>query len=268
MPGNRTPTDRPRTLQTSTTTLEVINSLIELNGATVTEMANHLDLSKGGAYNHLATLYENEYVVKEENRYDLSPRFVLMGEHVRHETLLYQFGREEVDKLVEETGEYAQLITEQHGYGIILYLAQGEKARKLVYPNEMKRNPLGLHHTAAGKAILAQLSESTVEQIIDEVGLRERTPNTITDRAQLHRELRDVREQGYATNLEEEVTGLKAIGAVISGSDGDVMGAVSLSGPKSRMQGTRFEEELPQKVMDVADDIEVNINMYQQSDTL
>lgn len=266
MPEPPVNSDSPRTLQTSTTTLNVINALKELNGATVTEMANHLNLSKGGVYNHLATLRENDFAIKNGDEYDLSPRFILTGEHVRQESVLYQFGKGELDKIVEETGEYAQLITERHGLGIVLYLQRGEKAIGSNYPDQMERKPLNLHHLAAGKAILNRLPDERVEEIVDQHGLRKRTGNTITDREKLFEELTEINERGYAYNIEEEVDGLRAVGAAINGPDGNVLGAISLSGPKSRMQGDRFEETLPKKVMNTADVIEVNINMDTQSE--
>jgi len=257
--------DSPRTLTTSTTTLQVVDALKELNGATVTQMAHHLGLSKGGVYNHLATLRENEFVIKNGDEYDLSPQFILIGEHVRQKNLLYKFGKQEIDKLVQETGEYAQLITERHGLGIVLYLQRGQKALASNYPNQMKRKPLHLHHLAAGKAILARLPDARVREIIKQHGLLERTENTITDTESLFEQLAEISERGYAYNIEEEVDGLRAIGAAIDGPDGSVLGAVSLSGPKSRMQGAEFQNELPEKVMNTADVIEVNINMETQS---
>jgi len=38
-----------------------------------------------------------------------------------------------------------------------------------------------------------------------------------------------------------------------------VKGAISVAGPSSRFQGTRFHEELPQLVLDAANVIELNI---------
>ena len=265
MPTDPNESDSPRTLQTSTTTLNVINALKSLNGATVTEMADYLDLSKGGAYHHLATLRENDFVIKSGDEYDLSPRFILIGEHVRQESLLYRFGKEELDKLVAETGEYAQLVTEQHGLGIVVYLKRGENAMGNTYSDQMERRSLNLHHLAAGKAILERLPDDRVETIVEQHGLQERTSNTITDVDDLFEELSEVNERGYAYNIEEEVDGLRAVGAAIDGPDGNVLGAISLSGPRSRMQGDRLREEIPEKVMNTADVIEFNINMDTQS---
>jgi DNA-binding IclR family transcriptional regulator len=260
MTGADSDTD-PRTLKTATRTLAVIENLKEMNGATVTEMADALGCSKAGAYNHLVTLYENDFLVKENNVYDLSPRFILMGEHVRQDSLLYQFGKAELDELIERTGEYGQLITEAHGLAVVVYLHRGEKAIGSDYPLHMEKKPLLLHHLSAGKAMLSRFPRERVDAIIDKHGLPERTENTITDRATLYDELETVRDRGYAYNNEEEVDGLRAVGAPIHGPDDEVLGALSLSGPRSRMQGDRFETEMPKMVMDTADVIEINIKM-------
>jgi DNA-binding IclR family transcriptional regulator len=256
----------PRTLSTTTMTLEVITALKQLNGATVTEIADRLDRSKGGVYNHLATLRENDFIIKDGNTYKLSPRFILMGEHARHNNILYQFGKDELDNLIDKTGEYGQLMTEEHGFAIVVYLARGEKAIGSDYPDHMKMKPLHMHHLSAGKAIMAHLPEERVEAIVDKHGLRRRTESTITSRDELYEELEQVREQGYAYNNEEEVEGLRAVGAPVLGPDGEVLGALSLSGPRSRLHDDKFDTEIPEMVREAADIIEINIKMEHNTD--
>lgn len=96
--------------------------------------------------------------------------------------------------------------------------------------------------------------------IIDRHGLPGRTDRTITDRERLYEELETVRERGFARNDGEEVRGIRAVGAPILTGDDSVLGAISISGPESRLQGDRFEEELPTRVMSAANVIEVNLN--------
>ena len=57
----------PRTLKTVKISCSVLNTLKKTNGATVTELSNSLDLSKGAVYNHLATLKKEKFVVKDNN---------------------------------------------------------------------------------------------------------------------------------------------------------------------------------------------------------
>lgn len=248
-----------RHLKTVNTTVDVIQGLVELDGAGVTELANHLDLSKAAVHNHLTTLQSNRLAVKNGSTYELGLRFVTLGEYVKHQSELYEAGTGPTDDLAETTGEYAHLMTEEHGRGIHIYKARGKEAVAEDYHHLNLERPDYLHYSAAGKAVLAYLPDERVEYIIEEYGLPERTENTITDPAALREELAEIRERGYAINDEEEIVGLRAVGASIRASDGRVLGAISVSGPTSRMKGDRFRTEIPEQVMEAANIIELNI---------
>lgn len=251
----------PRTLTTVEMAIRIIRTLEELDGARVTELATHLDISKSTAYNYLATLQQENFVVKEQKQYKLSLQFLLCGEYVRNRNTLYKHGKEEIEKLAESTGEYANLFTEQHGMGINLYKVQGNNAVGSGYQTDKLQHPDYLHCTSTGKAILAYLPKDRVDDILDQHGLPKQTPNTITDRDELFDELEKVREQGYASNDEEEVEGLRAVGAPVIDRHEDVLGSLSVAGPTSRLKGDQFREDLPEKVQSTANVIEVNINM-------
>lgn len=254
-------TGTPRTLQTVSRAFDVIRALEALDGAGVTELANHLDLSKSATYNYLSTLREETFVVKNGDTYELSLQFLLVGEYVRNQNILYRLGRAELDELAAKTGEYAHLSTEQHGLGVNLYKVAGEKAVGTNYQTNKLQKPDYLHFSATGKAILAQLPRERVDWIIDKYGLTGKTENTITDRDALFAALDQIREQGYALNDEEEITGLQAIGAPITNRHGRVLGSVSVSGPVKRMKDPDYHDDLVDQVVNAANVIEVNVNM-------
>lgn len=58
----------------------MIDALEELGGTGMTDLAEHLDLSKSAVYKHLYTLKERQYVVKDGNDYRLSLQFLTLGE--------------------------------------------------------------------------------------------------------------------------------------------------------------------------------------------
>ncbi|ELZ31313.1 ArcR family transcription regulator [Halogeometricum pallidum JCM 14848] len=248
------------------TTVRIVEALKRLDGATVTELADHLDLTKGTAHNHVSTLEQHRFVVKEEGRYELSLRFLIFGEYVRNEDILYQVGEPEIRELVEETGEIVHLSTEQHGLSMKLCKLLGEDAVGERFHAVKLQRPDYLHYTATGKAILAFLPRSRVERIVDEYGLAELTDNTITDRAALFDELEATRERGYSLNDQEEVEGIRAVGAPVRDGTGRVLGAVSVSGPVSRMREERFRDALPEKVTNTTSVIEANINLTESID--
>jgi DNA-binding IclR family transcriptional regulator len=261
MTGEQGPDGSPRTLKTVERTARVLRALETLDGAGVTELADHLGTSKSTMYHYLATLRQEDLVVKRDERYELSLQFLLAGEYVRNRNLLYRHGKEEVEELATATGEYANLFTEEHRMGINLYKVRGSEAVGTGYQTDKLQRPDYLHCTATGKAILAFLPRERVEAILDQHGLPRQTANTITDRADLLDELDTVRERGYAYNDEEEIEGLRAVGAPVIDRNEEVLGSLSVAGPTSRLKDEQFTEALPERVQSAANVIEVNVNM-------
>jgi len=68
-----------------------------------------------------------------------------------------------------------------------------------------------------------------------------RTKNTITNPLLLREELAKIRSQGYGVDSEEIEVGLKCVAAPVRGGDGTVIAAVSLSGPKERIDAIGVE---------------------------
>lgn len=249
MQGNKT----PRTVKSVQTTIDLLEHLREVGEAGVTEMATALDCSKGTVHSHLATLLENEYVVKRGDRYELSLKYLDFGEYVKSRLDIYDVVEEELDDLAAETSEVAQFATKEHGQAVYLYKAYGDQAVNTASSVGKREH---LHCISLGKAMLAQLSEERVDEIVDRHGLPARTKNTITDRTELATELQQIRERGYAFDDEEMIEGIRCVAAPIK-NDG-VIGSISISGPSSRMDGDRFREELPSKLLRSSNVIEIN----------
>lgn len=255
----------PRTLKTVDTASAVLEGLVELDGAGVTELADHLDVSKSTAYTYLKSLEGQEFVSKRGDTYRLSYRFLLLGEYVRNDSLLYRFGRGEVDRVAEELGHYAHLVVEEYGRGVSIYEAKGESAADYEYQETKLQRPSPLHVTASGKAILSQLPEERVDEVVDEHGLERWTEHTITEDAALREELETVRERGFAYNDEEEIEGFRAVAAPVCGADGSVLGAVTVSGPTSFLDDESLRTGLPEHVTTAATNVEVSINMMRRN---
>jgi len=242
----------------------VLDAVQEHDEIGASELAADLDISKSTAYIHLRTLEENGFLVQQGEEYRLAFKFTVLGEYVRNQSPLYRYGKPEVDDLAEETNQYTHIVTEENGFGINLYQVKGDTSIEGEYQTEKIQRRDHLHYTASGKAILAYLPRKRVEAILDEHGLPAQTKNTITDAETLFAELEEVRERGYAYNDAEEIDGFRAVGAPVRDADGDVLGSLSVSGPTSVMQGDRFHQELPQRVTQSANVIEVNITMNTQ----
>ncbi|MFB6081665.1 MAG: IclR family transcriptional regulator [Halanaeroarchaeum sp.] len=245
----------PRTVDAVQTACAVLDALQTLDGAGVTELATYIDVSKATAYNHLTTLRSEEYVVKEGDQYLLSLKYLDVAEYVRDRLGIYEVVEDELQSLAAKTDEVAQFATVEHGQTVYLHKERGENAVETA-SSAGKRELL--HCTSLGKAMLAHMPEERVRDIVDQHGLPARTEHTITEYDALLGELETVRERGYAFDEEELITGLRCVAAPIRDSEGAVIGAVSISGPSSRMTGERYREELPAEVQRSANVIEIN----------
>ncbi|WP_188877161.1 IclR family transcriptional regulator [Halarchaeum nitratireducens] len=241
-------------VKTAQTTLRIVEALKEHDGATVTEIADALDLSKSSAHNYLRTLEHEGYVVKDDRQYRVGLRFLDLGAHARTREELYTVAKPELESIAERTGEHANLLVEEHGLGVFLLRAQGENA---VGVNSHVGQCVPLHTTALGKSILAHLPAERRDDIFERHELDAKTAATITDRETLEAELAEVRESGVAYDREEGVRGLKCVAVPVLSDDG-VLGAVSVSGPTSRMGDERIETELLPQLRDAVNVIELN----------
>ncbi|MCO8265422.1 IclR family transcriptional regulator [Haloferax sp. AB510] len=247
----------PRTLSTVTRACEILNAIKELNGAGVTELANYVGLSKSGVYTHLATLHDSELVVKEDEEYNLSAKFYNFGNFVKHQSDFYNIGKPELERLADETGESTHLMVEQFGKGVYYHTSVGKNGIAHEYHRDLLENPDYLHWSAAGKAILAFMPEERAHKIVTEHGMPELTENTITDIDEFFEVATQIREQGYATNDGEQIRGTRSVGTAVTDSNDDVLGAISISAPTSRIDDDAFEKKYPEMIMQTANVIEV-----------
>jgi DNA-binding IclR family transcriptional regulator len=249
---------KPReTLSTIERGFEVVRTLREMGGARVTELAEELDMAPSTAHKYLATLAKERYVVKEGDEYHVGLEFLDLGTYVKNRKKGYRLSIPKVREIAEETGERAQFVVEEYGRGIYVH-TEASDARAVLTDRRAGVHRY-LHSSAAGKAILANLPDYRVDEIIDEHGLPAETDQTITDRDELFEELAEISETNVAYNNEESVEGLRAVGVPIQGPEGLVLGSLSVSGPSNRLKGPLYTEEIPDLLLGHANEIELNI---------
>jgi IclR family acetate operon transcriptional repressor len=240
---------------------KVIKGLEEIGSSGVSELASYLDSPPSTTYTHLNALEQAGYLVKDDNaKYSLSYQFLEIGGRLRHQSSFYKCAKPYIMELTEETGELVNLMVPERDQAVHLSISKGSNGVDLdTFPG--KRIPF--HTTGNGKAMLAYMPDDQIERIIERNGLVRRTENTITNRDHLFEEIDTIRKQGYAVDDEERLARLRCVGAPILTDDRRVIGGVSISGPTSQMTGERFEE-FPQKVMNTAEKIEIDMEYSAQ----
>jgi len=238
------------------TTLDIIERIHQHGSGRVTVLARELGLAKSTVHNHLQTLRRRGYVIQDGDEYRLSLRFLHLGQGVRTSRTAYQLVKEKVEWLADETGERSQFIVEEQGCGVYMFCELGTDG---VQTDSEIGKRIPLHATAAGKAILSALPDSRVDEIIEGHKLERFTDRTLTEPTELRREIAQIRERGYADNRGETTTSLWAVGVPVSDADGTLLGAMSASAPSQRMKGERAQSMLPDLLLAVANELELNI---------
>jgi DNA-binding IclR family transcriptional regulator len=249
---------KSRTLSTTKLSLEIIELLAELEGAGVTRIAETLDKPPSTIHGHLSTLHEAEFVVRDGEQYRIGLKFLKLGKMIENSEEHHRRADKYTAKVADELDARSIFAVEEHGWCVYISRNAGDLS---VWKHEMTGKRTYLHATAAGKAILANLPEETVDEILDRRGLPQLTESTITDRAELDAELQRVREQEVAFNREESVEGVKAVSAPVLDSDGQVFGALSANGPAKQMIGEQFETEMPKRLRGIANEFELDLQL-------
>jgi IclR family transcriptional regulator, acetate operon repressor len=115
-----------------------------------------------------------------------------------------------------------------------------------------------LHCTSQGKVLLAFMPEDERENLIRQIRLEPRAPNTITDPAELRGDLKLTRERGFALADEENEEGICAIGVPVIGVQGRPVAAISVVAPVFRVSRERLEQFAP-LLRDAAREIELQL---------
>lgn len=241
------------TAKTTVTSFRIIEALRGRESAGVSELAEELGLAKGTVHKHLSTLRDVHYVVKEDERYRLSLRFLGLGSSVRTCLDIEDLAYDSLKKLADATGEVASFMVPEHGFGVYALSVSNEDWSAI----EMREGEsVPLSATAGGKAILAYTPEDERERILDQYGLPEMTTNTITERHEFYEELEYVHGRRVAYDHAEFRDSLHCVASPITDRENRAIAAVTVSGPADRMAEKTTQSDFPTIVKSIADSIQ------------
>jgi len=203
----------------------------------ITELAEALRMPKSTVHRILAALEGRGYVRQNPltGKYRLGVKLWELGSVVVNSLGLREAARPYLEELARRTGET-----------INLTVLDGEES---LYIDEIQStHPVRAHSyvgirapahcVATGKAMLAHLP-AALDQLLAK-GLARFTRHTLVDPLELQRELKEVRERGYAVNREEWRAGVCAVAAPIWDHSQRVVAAIGVSGPASRLTRERL----------------------------
>ncbi|MCW2763140.1 MAG: IclR family transcriptional regulator [Marmoricola sp.] len=208
-------------------------------GVTLTELATGVGLSKSTAYRLLAPLIDYGLVNRTASGgYEVGLRAVHLGQVYLERSDVRTVAAGLLSELREQTGETSHLVVPDRFE--VVYIAKSDNPGPTTMSSRVgTRQPL--HCTAVGKAVLADMSDDAIDEVVA-MGLPPRTPQTRTTRTALLADLEIVRSRGFAVDDGENEVGIRCIGAAIKDGTASVVAAISVSGPDGRVTRDRVDE--------------------------
>ncbi|MFV0338816.1 MAG: IclR family transcriptional regulator [Chthoniobacterales bacterium] len=198
------------------------------------ELSKLVNLPKPTAYRLLQTLRSIGYLTQDETNssYQLSDGIHrLVPSHPY--ALLRMRARDTLENLHKRFNETVNLgVLEGDHISYVDYIETTHQLRLIARPGET--DPI--YSTALGRAILAQLPENEVEQLIRRSDVKRRTNHTLTDCGGILALITQTANKGWAEEIEENIRGICCM-AVCLADWGFPYAAISIAVPKSRLDG-------------------------------
>jgi DNA-binding IclR family transcriptional regulator len=243
-------------IQTVVNAMRLLEAFRDEEQLGVTEISRRLALHKNNVFRLLATLEQQGYIEQctDSERYRLGIRTLELGQSFSRSRTLLRCARRVAEDLSERSGETAHLGV-MRDFEVVHLL--GERADRLVTTGLRVGQRLPVHCTALGKILLGCAPEG-VRQSFDrgrgvDGGLALRTEATITDSHKFFEHLRTVAVRGFAVDIGECEDGLCCAAAPVFDVEGQVVAALSVSGPAFRLGEDRLLGEIAPLVMSSAE---------------
>ena len=206
----------------------------------ISELAELSGLLKSTIHNIMSTFEKCGFIEKniKTNKYRLGLKILALSNVLSQTDDMRQSVKPFMDELAEKTGETVFFATP---YGTeIIYV-------ETVFPNDhvsarsVKGVVAPMYCTSIGKAILAYKPREFVQEVIEK-GMERFTPNTLTDTNGFLKDLEETRQRGYSIDNMEHEYGIKCVGVPVRNSGGEVVAALSLTGPSLRYTDDKIIE--------------------------
>ncbi len=233
------PSEAPGGVQSLTRALSILDALAESDeGMTLTLLARKVALPPSSAHRLLTTLQRQRFVRFDpaSMSWQIGVQAFVVGNAFARSRDVVALAKPYMRRLMEESGETVNLYFASGGEAICMAQVQCQQVIRAI---SRPGGRVGMHRSAAGKAMLAHMPREDVADIAKH-GLSRATPNTIVNLKKLQAELARIRGRGFSIDDEEVAVGLRCVAAAILDERGVAHAALSLAGPAARM----FDERI------------------------
>lgn len=209
------------------------------------DISRLMDLPKTTIHGLVQTLANQGFLHQdpETKRYTLGLRLYELGTLLPGTLKINQVGVELVQRLSILTGLVARIAIWDNQS---ILITQNLFPTSEYFPYQQLGPRVPAYCTSLGKAVLSTLIKTELDSYLSTTKLAKFTTNTITNKRQLHQELKISQQNGFAVESEEMYIGLSCLATPIFDRSRKAIGAVSLSGRPDILAEDNLEKTLPE----------------------
>ena len=222
----------PYAIESVDNALRILQALRDSGQVRVSDVAAELGIARSTAHRLLAMLVYRDFAVQAEDR-SYRPGPAVAAEPLRGEPTqrLRQVMRPHMEALCDQVAETINLVVRLGSQSRFLHTVESAQVLRV---GDRQGTILPAWKTSGGKALLAELPDTQLTALLRGANGRPPEGMTAADRRALVGELRRIRDQGYAENIEESESGVCAIGMCVRDTTGGPVAALSVSAPSVR----------------------------------
>jgi DNA-binding IclR family transcriptional regulator len=231
--------------------VSVLEILAHRGEAGVSEVAVDIGVHKSTAFRLLSALEDRELVeqTQERGKYRLGFGILRLASAAAGRLDVTQQARPVCERLAAQLGETVNIAVRRSHFVVNVDQARGPTA---VGAHNWVGELTPLHATSSGKVLLAYMTPEHRREVLRTSGLTRLTQRTITSPGELTAQVEKSIQDGYACSVEELEDGLNAIAAPIRDHTGEVVAALSVSGPVYRLTEQRLHDVAPEVIAGAA----------------
>lgn len=209
-------------------------------GLQQSEIAAQLRYSKTSVFRVTMTLVECGYLVRdsETKALRLSRKLIAMGNRTLGEDDLVASSLDVLKRLRDVVRETVLIGTIVDSEVVVLGQVLGSLPFKFSVDLGTR---LPIHAAAPGKAIMAEMPEGECCELVDKISFVRFNDRTITDANSFMAELESARQNGFALDQGEQLSGIHCVAVPVFNRHGYPIAAVWTTGPADRLR----REDLP-----------------------
>jgi len=221
-------------------TVRLLDLIVSEGPLRFAELEELSELPKATLHRLLNELADERLVQLDERALTWSAgyRVLEMANRIWTRSDLRHLARDQLLALAASSGETVQIAVLADTHIVVI---DHVESRESVRHSATVGNRAPVYCTGIGKVLLAWCETSHRDAIIERIQFARTSPNTITDRAALGRELARVSERGYAIDDEEHFAGTRCIAAPVVDADGGAIAGVSITAPGFRVSARELE---------------------------